>query len=65
MTPKIAPLHADDPKMMPIVDGEANFEQRWMITAHLQYNPILQVAQQSATALNVGLVSVDRVYPPL
>ena len=33
------PLHADDPKMIPLISGEQNYVQRWMTTALLQYNP--------------------------
>lgn len=43
---KIQPLSADDPKQIPIVNGEQQYEQRWVITAKFQYNPVTAVPQQ-------------------
>lgn len=45
-TTKIQPLSADDPKQRPIVNGEQQYEQRWVITAKFQYNPVTVVPQQ-------------------
>jgi len=59
-----APLYADEPIQMPIVNGEENYEQRWKVTALLQFNPVLTVPQQSATALAVDFVSVNAEFPP-
>lgn len=44
----IKPLYADDPKMMPIVDGEQNFVERWTFAVNLQYNPTTQTPMQFA-----------------
>jgi hypothetical protein len=60
----IQPLYAEDPKQMPIVDGEAQFEERWTFNAVLQMNPVISVPQDFAAALNVGLVNVDASYKP-
>ncbi|MCU4576128.1 hypothetical protein KTJ34_01710 [Acinetobacter courvalinii] len=35
----IQPLYADDPKHLPIVNSEQQYEKRWMITACFQVNP--------------------------
>jgi len=64
LEPNVAPLSADDPKMIPLVNGELQYEQRWSITALLQYNPVVSVAQQFADSLNVTLINVDANYPP-
>ncbi len=60
----IQPLYADDPMQMPLIDGEDQYEQRWKVTAFLQYNPITNVGQDFAASLDVEVVSVDVAYPP-
>lgn len=35
----IQPLYADDPKHLPIVNSEQQYEKRWMIAACFQVNP--------------------------
>lgn len=59
-----APLYCTDPTQVPLINGEENYEQRWTLTALLQFNPVVTVPQQSATALGVELVSVDAEFPP-
>ncbi len=62
--PNVWPLYAADPQQIPLVDGEQQYEQRWMITAVLQYNPIVTIPMQFADTLDIELVNVDAVYPP-
>lgn len=64
MGPSVQPLHADDPHMSPLMDGEQNYTQRWTLTASLQINPAVTVAQDSAIALQVDLLDVDAYYKP-
>ncbi len=59
MGPNVAPLYADEAKQMPVVDGEENFEQRYMITAYLQYNPVVTVPVQFFTVVDINLIDVD------
>jgi hypothetical protein len=47
----IAPLYCSDGNQAPLVTGEEQYENRWIITCSLQYNPDVFVPQQSATAL--------------
>ncbi len=64
LAPVCAPLNADDPVQIPVVDAEANFEQRWLIRAVLQYNPIISTPMQSFTAAQVTpIIAVDVFYP--
>lgn len=63
MAPDVQPLSADDPRMAPLIDGEQQYEQRWTITALLQYNPVVSTPMQFFTQANVGLVDVDAAYP--
>lgn len=60
----IQPLYAGDARQFPLVDGEAQYEERWTFDAVLQFNPVLTITQQSALALAVNLKEVDRTYPP-
>jgi hypothetical protein len=60
----IAPLHADDAKQMPFINGEQQYEDRWVITANLQVNPVVSTPQQYTSQLKIGLVNVDAAYPP-
>lgn len=64
LAPNVVPLHADDPVQMPLIDGEENYEQRWVVKAVLQYNPVVSLPQDYMNAVNVNPISVDRTYPP-
>ncbi|OYV48595.1 MAG: hypothetical protein B7X10_02855, partial [Burkholderiales bacterium 21-58-4] len=59
----VQPLSADDPKMVALVDGEQQYEERWSITALLQYNPATVTPMKFFDAVDVGLVNVDETYP--
>lgn len=60
----VAPLYTTDPRQIPFLNGEGQIEQRWVVDAVLQANPILTIPQQYASALSVALVEVDASYPP-
>jgi len=60
----IQPLYADNPIQIPLIDGEAQYEQRWKITASLQYNPILSTSQQSMLNVNIELAPIDQTFNP-
>ena len=59
----ITPLYSTDPKQIPFINGEQQYEDQWIIDAVLQVNPIAQTAMQFLTKANVELISVDAVYP--
>ncbi len=59
----LAPLYAEDIRQVPMITGEEQYESRWTTTIHLQFNPSVSDAQQSANQLNVGIISVDATYP--
>jgi hypothetical protein len=59
----IQPLYCDDGKQMPFINGENQFEQRWIIEAVMQYNPVTVVPQDFADALDINIISVDATYP--
>ena len=49
LQPNCTPLHADDPKQIPLVTAESQYEQRWSITALIQYLPQTIVPMQFFT----------------
>ena len=63
LSPNCQPLYADEPRMMPLIDAEQQYEERWMLQASLQYNPVVTITQQSATVANVELIEIDEAYP--
>jgi hypothetical protein len=65
LAPTCQPLDADDPVMIPLIDSEDQYEQRWTLTALLQYNPVTTITQQYANVLGpADLINVDERYPP-
>lgn len=62
--PNIQPLYADDPVQIPLIDGESQYEQRWKLTATLQYNPTISVTQQSMLEAKAFLAPIDQTFKP-
>lgn len=60
----VSPLYADDPRQMPFMDAEQQYEWRWVLEAHLQYDPSVAVPQQYGDGAQVQLVDVDASFPP-
>ena len=56
LAPDVSPLYADDPNMLPLTNAESNYEERWFVTAVLQYNPVVSVPQQFADKASVTLI---------
>ncbi len=61
LAPTCQPLYADDPIRGPLTNAELEYEDRWIITARLQYNPVTTTAIQYATELG----PVDTMPPIL
>lgn len=59
---KIQPLYTNDPVQMPLVNGEQQYEERWIVKAFLQYNGVVTLDQQFFTGVDVGLINVDATY---
>jgi hypothetical protein len=60
---ELEPLYADDARMIPLVAGEEQYEERWSVDAHFQVNPLTTIPQQYADTAKVGLINVDEAYP--
>lgn len=63
-TTGVAPLYADDPRQVPFVNGENQYETRWIVDCHLQANILVVFPQEFAAAVEVDVISVDATYPP-
>ncbi len=48
----IKPLFCSDGKQSPLITGEHQWDSRWMLTASLQYNPVVSVPQQFADMIS-------------
>ena len=65
LAPNCQPLYADEARMVPLIDSEQQYEERWMIDARLQWNPITTYPQTfTGTPASVDLVNVNATYPP-
>lgn len=64
INPAITPLYADDPKQIPFINAEQQYETRWIVEALLQANQTVAASQEFADKASVGLIDVDVVYPP-
>jgi hypothetical protein len=60
--PGITPLYADDPRQIPFINAESQYEPRYVVEAVLQADQVVTTAAQSADTVTVGLYNVD--FPP-
>lgn len=63
LAPTLAPLYADDATMIPLVDGEDQYEERWMVTAHFEFDPTTTIPQEYADVLDIKLWDVPLQAP--
>lgn len=61
--PNCEPLYANEARMIPLIDSEEQYEERWSIDAHLQINPVVTIQQQFADQLDFTSVDVTEKYP--
>lgn len=60
----VVPLYADDPKQIPFINDQDQYENRWVIEAFVQANMHLAVPQQFAAEVTVTEIEVLTAYPP-
>lgn len=69
LLPVCQPLYADDPIRAPLTNAELQYEDRWIVQAVIQVNPIVTTAQDYAVVLGpIDLVDVTPAgdfAPPL
>lgn len=57
-------LYTSDPRQMPFVNAESQWEERWVVTVSLQANITVQIPQEFADQLHADLISVEAAYLP-
>lgn len=60
----VAPLYADDPRQIPFVNDQQQYEWRSMLEVHLQVNQTAASPAQYADEGDVMIVDVDAAFPP-
>lgn len=60
----VTPLYADDPKQIPFINAESQYETRWVVEAHMQANQAVLLPLQFADQVAVTPVSVDATFHP-
>lgn len=59
-----APLYADDPRQMPFLNGEQQYETRYVVDVHIQANQALSgLAQQFADQAVIVVTNVEAAFP--
>lgn len=53
----LQPLYADDPHQVPFVNGERQYEDRWVVTVHLQANPTVSTPAQFAATVSADIAA--------
>jgi hypothetical protein len=62
----VSPLWIEEPRFVPLVNGEQQYENRWTMGLHLQFKPAITDAQQSASDVSINpanIINVDVRYP--
>jgi len=57
------PLYSGNPHQIAFVDGEKQYQHRWVMDVHIQYNPAITTSMQFASSAEVDIINVDRNYP--
>lgn len=60
----VVPFYADDPRQMPFINENQQYEWRWILEAVMQVNQTVSISEPYADAAVVDLISVDAAYPP-
>ncbi|MEN6533957.1 MAG: hypothetical protein ABFD89_09870 [Bryobacteraceae bacterium] len=65
-TQYVFPLYSEHPRFAPMVNGEQQYENRWILVIHIQFKPSITDSQQSASSVTItptGIINVDVKYP--
>lgn len=63
LAPNCQPLYCNEGRMMPLTDEEKQYEERWCLDAHLQWNPVVTAPQQYADELTLTLIDATVEFP--
>jgi hypothetical protein len=59
----VVPLYGDDPKQIPFINGEQQYENRWTLDVVMEANATVTAPQQFADQLAVTVTEVEADYP--
>ena len=49
------PLYTNDPQYLPFTNESSDFEERWMVSAYLNYNPVVTHEQSRVSAIDISI----------
>lgn len=55
----VQPQWADNARQMPLIDDAKQYQQRYLVQAHLQFNPTVSTTQQFADTLDLSILEAD------
>lgn len=64
LAPNCQPLHADEPTRAPLVTGESQYLDRWIVRAQLEYVPVVTTADEFATTVEIAVIDAITHYGP-
>lgn len=59
LAPTFQPLYADDGQQLPFINGEGQYENRWVLMLYLQVNPAVSTPIEFADTVTVTLVEAE------
>lgn len=62
LNPNVSPLFADDPRQLPFLNDQNQYENRWVISAQVQVSATVTVPFQFADQIDTTLIPVDNFY---
>lgn len=57
------PLYASDGRQMPFINGEQQYEDRWVVTVTLEATPIISTSAQFAATLSANISAIGSANP--
>lgn len=60
----VSPLYADGPRQVPFHTAAQQYENRWIVDAHLQIIPVISVPQEFAGTVKVTTINVATIPLP-
>lgn len=64
LAPVMQPLHSTDPLQAPLTNAEQQYEQRWMITASVQINPVITTAMEFSDSVGIEVINATEIQEP-
>jgi hypothetical protein len=62
--PGIVPLYCEDPRQLPFLNAEQQYETRWVVETILQMQQVLTIPEQFADSAKLTVIDVEAAYGP-